>query len=88
MDRTTISCTSGNFRLVIEATLLPASLLVGSFVDEPILYLLSSIPYAILGSSILSLKIETIIVVSISIIICFLVFYIVLIFGLVLSCSG
>lgn len=77
-----------NIRLVIEATLLPAWLLVGAFVDEPILYLLSSLPYAILGSSILNLKTKTTILVSICIICCFVLSFIFLALGLAISCSG
>ena len=88
IDNTTMSCAPETIRLVIEATLLPASVLVESFGDEPVLYLLSSIPYAILGSSILSSKIETSIVVSICIVGCFLLSSFVLMYGYVLSCSG
>ena len=84
----TIFCELKNIKLVIEATLLPAWFLVGSFVDEPILYFVSSIPYAILGSSILNLKTKTTIIVSICIICCFLLSFIFLAFGLAISCSG
>ena len=91
MDQPAELCDPGTIRLIIEATLLPASLLVApSFPrDDPlILYLLSSLPYAMLGSFIFNSEIITAIVWSIFIVFCSFCSFLFLVYALVQSCGG